>query len=424
MQTVIDALEEREFIDAMTSEELRKKVTKPCRVYCGFDPTADSLHIGNLVALMGLAWFRRFGHTPVVLIGGATGMIGDPSGKSSERNLLDETTLHNNVAGIEENLRRFFSHTEGETTPLFLNNYDWFKSFPLIDYLRDVGKHFRLGPMLGKESVRTRMENEEGMSFTEFSYQTLQGYDFLYLWDHHSVTVQIGGSDQWGNITAGTDLIRKLRGAAADGLSFPLLVRSDGKKFGKTEEGAVFLSPKRVSPYAFYQYFYRIPDSDVIRLLKVLTFLPMEEIRSWERAMKEPDYSTNSAQQKLAEEVTRNIHGPEGVAEALAATAAARPGGETRLEAKELEAIRDTLPHCAVRREEVVGQKIVDVLAAQNVVKSKGDVRRLVKNGGLYLNNIRLTDESRLLSLDDLIGEKFLLFALGKKNKVLLFIEA
>lgn len=282
MTNVIDVLKERGFIESMTSEELRDLAQKPLVVYCGFDPTSDSLHLGNMVAMMGLAWFQRFGHQPITLVGGATGMIGDPSGKTSERQFLDEATLEKNLQGIKKNLENFLDFSNPSTKPLILNNYDWFKNYSFIAFLRDVGKFFRVGTMLAKDSVKARMTSEEGMSFTEFSYQLLQGYDFLYLMDHYNVSLQLGGSDQWGNIIAGTDLIRKTRGKSAHGLTFPLLKRSDGQKFGKSEKGAIWLSPDKLSPYEFYQYLYRMPDDDVIMLMRMLTFMDMEEIKKYE----------------------------------------------------------------------------------------------------------------------------------------------
>ena len=296
MPNIIDVLKQRGFIDATTSEELRTRADKPMRIYCGFDPTADSLHLGHLVAIMGLAWFQRLGHTPVAIVGGATGMIGDPSGKSHERPLLDEQTLRTNVIGIEKNLRAMLQF-EGVANPaVLLNNFDWYKDYTVVDFLRDVGRHFRMGPMLSKDSVKTRLQSEEGMSFTEFSYQVLQGFDFLHLHDHYGVEAQMGGSDQWGNIIAGTDLIRKVRGVSAYGITFPLLTRSDGKKFGKSEKGAVWLSPERLSPYEFYQYLFRLPDSDVIRLMYMLTFMEPAEIEHHAQMMTQPGYAPNTAQ--------------------------------------------------------------------------------------------------------------------------------
>lgn len=421
MTNVIDVLQERGFIDAMTSEELRE-MDKPFKVYCGFDPTGDSLHIGHMVALMGLAWFQRFGHTPIAIVGGATGMIGDPSGKSTERQLLTEDVIKNNLQGIKKNLERLLDFSNKDAIPLILNNLDWFKEFSFVDFLRDVGKFFRMGPMLAKDSVKQRMNSEEGMSFTEFSYQLLQGYDFLHLFNHYGVTVQIGGSDQWGNITAGTDLIRKVCGKPAFGITFPLLTRSDGQKFGKSEKGAVWLSSEKCSPYEFYQYFIRVPDADAIKLMRLLTFIEMKEIRIYEEAMQRADYVANTVQKRLAEEITRLVHGQIGLDTALKVTLGVAPGSETILDADMLESIAKDLGSVELAESEVLGQKIVDVMVLAGLQPSKGEGRRLIRNGGVYLNNVKLTDENSYILEKDLIKERLLLIAAGKKNKVLIRI--
>ncbi len=418
---VIQILKERGFIDAMTNEELVKKMDSPNKVYCGFDPTSDSLHIGNMVAIMGLAWFQRCGHTPVAIVGGATGMIGDPSGKTSERQLLDQPTIERNLIGIRENLKTVLS--QGEKAPVILNNYDWFKQFSLIDFLRDVGKHFRVGPMLAKDSVKGRMTSEEGISYTEFTYQILQAYDFLYLFQNHGVTVQLGGSDQWGNITAGTELIRKLTGESGYGITFPLLVRSDGQKFGKSEKGAIWLSPEKLSPYEFYQYLFRSADADVITFMRLLTFMEMEEIRHYEKQMKASDYVPNTAQRKLAEEVTRIIHGENGVNAALRATEAAAPGGKTELNVETLNDIASDIPNFSLKAIQIVGVKLIDLMVNIGVQNSKGEARRLIQNGGVSVNNERVTDEQCTLSQEHLIEGALLLLSMGKKNKVLIRVE-
>lgn len=423
MQNVIDILQERGFIEAMTSDELKAMAEKPFKVYCGFDPTGDSLHIGHMVALMGLAWFQRFGHTPVAIIGGATGMIGDPSGKSAERQLLTEDIIALNLEGIRKNLQTLLDFSGKNATPVILNNLDWFKDFSFVGFLRDVGKYFRVGPMLAKESVKARMQSEEGMSFTEFSYQLLQGYDFLHLFDEHGVTVQIGGSDQWGNITAGTELIRKVRGKPAFGITFPLLTRSDGQKFGKTEKGAVWLTPEKCSPYEFYQYFVRVPDADVLKLMRLLTFIEMREIRDFEAKMQKPDYVPNTAQKRLAEEITRMVHGEEGLIKALRVTQGAAPGSDTKLDAATLESISQDMPSSLLLQQEVVGQKIVDLMVKVGLQPSKGEARRLIRNGGVYLNNVKVEDENAAILPQDLVEGRILLLATGKKNKVLVRIE-
>jgi len=419
---LLDHLKERGFIEAATNEELKAHLEKPRKIYCGFDPTSDSLHLGNMVAIMGLAWCQRFGHTPVVIVGGATGMVGDPSGKSRERNLLDPETIEKNLQGIKENFRHILDF-EAPNAPLILNNYDWFKNFGFVEFLRDVGKHFRIGPMLGKEAVRSRLNSEEGMSFTEFSYQLLQGYDFLHLYRECGVTVQIGGSDQWGNITAGNELIRKLEGGDSYGTTFPLLVKSDGKKFGKSEEGAIWLSREKSSPYALYQYLYGIADADVLRLMRMFTFMEMEEIRQYEEQMGGPDYAPNSAQRRLAEEVTCIVHGKEGLEEALRATRGIAPGSETELDAEALEAIVPLVPNKTLPEEEVVGVKVLELLVAVGLQSSRGAARKLIRNGGVSLNNVRIADTEQTVEEGDLIQNRMLLLAVGKKNKVLIRVE-
>ncbi len=422
MNNLIETLSERGFIDATTSEELKDIVKKPVKVYCGFDPTAESLHLGNLIGIMGLAWFQRFGHTPVVILGGATGMIGDPSGKTSERQLLDEATLQKNLAGIKKNFSGILDFKAEFNAPLFLNNYDWFKNFSFIEFLREVGKYFRMGPMLAKDSVKGRMNSEEGMSFTEFSYQVLQGYDFLYLFENYGVNVQIGGSDQWGNITAGTELIRKVKAQQAYGLTFPLLTRSDGQKFGKSEKGAIWLSSQELSPYEFYQYLVRMADADVIKMMRMLTFMDMDEIRLYQAKMQHSDYVANTAQKRLAEEVTRIVHGEENLKIALEVTRAAAPGSATTLNATTLESIAGDMPSHMLKNEEVVNSKLLDLMCHLGLQSSKSEARRLIRNGGVYLNNGKILDENYVIKSSDLIENRLLLLAVGKKNKVLVRI--
>lgn len=423
MQNVIELLEERGFIEALTNEELRTLANKPLKVYCGFDPSSDSLHIGNMVAIMGLAWFQRCGHTPVAIVGGATGMIGDPSGKSQERQFLDGETIEKNLVGIRRDLEIILNSKDTQTKPLFLNNYDWFKQFSVIDFLRDVGKHFRVGVMLAKDSVRSRMESEEGMSFTEFCYQILQGYDFYHLNKEHNVTVQLGGSDQWGNITAGIDLIRKKGGSSAFGITFPLLTRSDGQKFGKSEKGAIWLSPKKLSPYEFYQYVVRVSDEDVIKLMRLLTFMDMSQIREYEAMMSRSDYIPNTAQKRLAEEITRIVHGNEGLEIALRVTQAALPGAKTVLDGAVFEALGEDMPSCQLQRSAVIDVPLVDLLVTVGLQSSKTEARKLIRNGGASMNNDKIETETAAVSEGDLIEGRMLLLAVGKKNKLLVRVE-
>ncbi len=421
---VLDCLKERGLIDTISSDELYDKAKKPIKAYVGFDPTADSLHIGSLVGIVVLRWFQIYGHTPVVILGGATGRIGDPSGKSRERPLLDAETIEKNVQAIRENFTNIFDFKDPRAKPLFFNNDAWFSDFRLIDFLRDVGKHFRLGPMLSKESVRSRLESEEGMSFTEFTYQMLQAYDFYYLLTHHDVVLQMGGSDQWGNITAGIELIRKLSDRSGYGLTFPLLTRSDGKKFGKSEEGAIWLSAEKCSYYQFYQYLVRVSDNDVIKLMRMITFMDMEEIKAIEASMQKPNYVPNSAQQRLAEEVTRMVHGEEGLQTALKVTQAAAPGAESTLDIETLMNVAHDMPNIELKKSEVEGQKFVDIALLSQLVSSKGEATRLIQNGGAYLNNQKVEDPQLKITPNDIIGGQFLLVAAGKKKKILIKIQS
>ncbi|MGA8164949.1 MAG: tyrosine--tRNA ligase [Waddliaceae bacterium] len=420
---VIDVLKERGLIEALTSEELYSFANKPLNVYCGFDPTGESLHLGHLVPIMVLAWFQRFGHTPVIVIGGATGMIGDPSGKAKERTLLDEQTLAKNIEGIKKNFHAVLDFKRKVEKPIIRNNLDWLNTYSFIEFLRDVGKYFRIGPMLAKESVRTRLSSEEGMSFTEFAYQLLQGYDFLYLHEHDNVTVQIGGSDQWGNITAGIDLVRKVKGSSTYGMTFPLLTRSDGKKFGKSEEGAIWLSPDHCSPYQFYQYLYRVTDDDVIKLMKMLTFMDMEDINSYEIDMSKEDYIPNTAQKRLAEEVARMVHGDEGLKTALRITMAVAPGSQTVLDESILERIAEELPSYTLQAKEVLDRRLVDLVVETHLLTSKRQTRNLIRNGGVYLNNEKVKDEDHMVTKKDFIKGQWLLLAVGKKNKTVICLS-
>ena len=414
---VVEHLKSRGLVDAITSDALLEAVQQPIRVYCGFDPTSDSLHLGNLQAIIGLAWFQRAGHTPVSIVGGATGMIGDPSGKQHERQLLDETTLRLNERGIQRNIEAVLLANSHLAKPIFLNNYDWFQTFSFLHFLRDVGKHFRVGAMLGKDSVRSRMESEEGMSFTEFSYQLLQGYDFYHLFTHYGVKVQIGGSDQWGNITAGIDYTRKMTGQQVFGLTMPLVTKSDGQKFGKSEKGAIWLSSEKMSPYEFYQYLFRTEDRDVITLLKRLTFLDLGYIRELEHQMQEPGYVANSVQKVLAKAVTEIVHGEDGVKKALETTEGLLPGKVVQLDAKMVEALIKEVPSAQLVKDDVYGQKLIDIVVKAGFLASKGDVRRLIRNGGVWMNNKKIDDENFSIEPHDLIEGRFLLISLGKKHK-------
>ncbi|KAM0043665.1 putative tyrosine--tRNA ligase [Helianthus debilis subsp. tardiflorus] len=424
---VIQILEQRGLLDSLTGESLRTLCSdQSIRVYCGFDPTAQSLHLGNLIGLIVLSWFLRSGHSAVALVGGATGRVGDPSGKSLERPELDLQTLERNINGISQTIVNILNPnpngSNGSVT--VLNNYDWWKDVKLLDFLRDVGRYARVNTMMSKESVKRRLESsDQGLSYTEFTYQLLQGYDFVHLFKHENVTVQIGGSDQWGNITAGTELIRRLHQSdSAFGVTFPLLLKSDGTKFGKSEDGAIWLSPVMLSPYKFYQFFFSVPDVDVIRFLKILTFLSLDEIEKIETGMKSSGYVPNSAQRRLAEEVTRFVHGSDGLEEAVKATEALRPGAETRLDWKTIEGIAKDVPSCSLGYDRVLDVSVVDLSVSTGLIESKSAARRLLKQGGLYLNNGRVDNEGKKIEAEDIVDGKVLLLSAGKKNKMVVRI--
>jgi tyrosyl-tRNA synthetase len=426
MKGVVETLRDRGLIEAETSDEIVSVIekNKPVKLYCGFDPTADSLHLGHMVAIMGLAWFRRFGHSPYVLVGGATGLIGDPSGKSIERVLLSDDALTANVKGIASTLETILGRVGGPKEVVMVNNRDWFEPMSCIDFLRDIGRHFRIGTMISRESVRGRLSSEEGLSYTEFSYQLLQSYDFFHLFEKYGVALQLGGSDQWGNITAGIDLVRRLTGKEVFGLTFPLLVKSDGKKFGKSEAGAVWLSESRLSVYDFYQYLYRISDEDVVRLLKALTFVELSEISDLEQSMKGSSYVPNTAQKRLADEVTRLVHGEEGLAKALRITEHAMPGQETAtLSLDAIREMRGHVPTAKLGREEVVGIRICDVLAITGFSPSRAEARRLIKNGGVRIGERRIADELEPIREEDVFERQFVVFSLGKKNRAIIEIS-
>ncbi|KAH0652371.1 tyrosine--tRNA ligase, chloroplastic/mitochondrial [Solanum tuberosum] len=442
---VLHILEERGLLESVTSDSLRSVCSDPnlgpLKVYCGFDPTAESLHLGNLLGIIVLSWFLRCGHNAVGLIGGATGRIGDPSGKSLERPELDLVTLEKNISGIAGIVKKILVYSPGVCENAgevqILNNYDWWKDVNFLDFLRNVGRYARVGTMMSKESVKKRLENaEQGMSYAEFTYQLLQGYDFVHLYEKEGVIVQIGGSDQWGNITAGTDLIRRLIGKSSEngavvgnvpvvfGLTFPLLLKSDGTKFGKSEDGAIWLSASLLSPYKFYQYFFTVPDDDVVRFLKILTFLSIEEIAELERDMGKLGYVPNTAQRRLAEEVTRFVHGQEGLEEALKATEALKPGNaDTKLDWKTIEGIAADVPSCSMNHEQVLNIPILDLYVSSGLLESKSAARRMLKQGGLYLNNAKVDSESKKIEADDIVDDKVILLSAGKKNKMVVRIS-
>jgi tyrosyl-tRNA synthetase len=396
-------------------------------LYAGFDPTADSLHIGHLLPLLLLRWFQRAGHTPIAVVGGATGMIGDPTGKSAERNLLTKEQLEANVAGIRGQMERFLDFDAGQHSAKLVNNYDWTASWTYLAFLRDIGKNFPVNVMLAKDSVKGRLGRDDaGMSYTEFSYMLLQAYDFVYLFDKYGCELQVGGSDQWGNITAGTDLGRRMRGAQLHGLTCPLLMKSDGTKMGKTAGGALWLSAKRTSPYQFYQYWINVDDADVATSLRMLTELPREEIEALDAARAQ-DAAARASQRCLAEELTRLVHGEEGLTAARRATDIFFGAEIADLDDEQLGQIFADVPSETISRATLTdggGLLIVDALVAAGLAKSKGDARRTVEQGGAYVNNRRIDAVDCRLTEGDLASETVMVVRSGKKKYALLRFES
>jgi tyrosyl-tRNA synthetase len=415
MTHVVDVLKERGLLEAITHPQLRERLQAPTVVYAGFDPSSESLQAGNYVAIMALSHFQRCGHHVIALVGGATGMIGDPSGKAAERALLTAEQVRRNTEGIRENLSRFLDFNHPTAPARIVNNQDWFAQFTFIDFLRDVGKHFRMGAMLDKESVRSRLGSESGMSFTEFSYQLLQAYDFLHLYDKHQCVLQIGGSDQWGNITAGTDLIRKLRGGEGYGLTIPLVCDSAGQKFGKSAGNAVYLDQRKTSCYSFYQFFLRTLDSDVLRYLKAFTFMPLAEIQTLEAELAAAP-ERRAAQLRLAEEVTRAVHGEAGLKTAQRASAALFGESMDGMRAEELLEIFADVASTELPRARVEGATWLDVVTAAGLCKSKADARRLVDSGGLYVNNGRVKGIGATAAASDIVDGRIVVLRSGKRS--------
>ena len=408
-------------------EQLQKEMTT---AYLGIDPTADSLHIGHLVGVMILKHFQMCGHRPIALIGGATGMIGDPSGKSQERNLLDEATLRHNQEAIKNQLARLIDFdSEAENHALLVNNYDWMKEFSFLDFARDIGKCITVNYMMAKDSVKKRFNGEgDGMSFTEFTYQLLQGYDFLHLYQQYNCKVQLGGADQWGNITTGTELIRRKLGAEAEAFAItcPLITKADGTKFGKTESGNVWLDARYTSPYKFYQFWLNVSDDDAKRYIKIFTLLDRETI---EQLIREHDEAPHlrALQRRLAEEITTMIHSKEELEKAQAATnilfGNATSEALRSLDEETLLQVFDGVPQFTISREELV-KPFIDIVAEScKVFPSKGECRKMVQGGGVQLNKEKVTDPMRAVTEADLIAGKYLLAQRGKKNYYLITVQ-
>jgi tyrosyl-tRNA synthetase len=405
-------------MDGVSDLLANQKVT----LYNGFDATADSLHIGHMVPLIALARMQRFGHHPIAVAGGGTTMIGDPSGKNAERTLMTQEMIEYNVSCIKKQLSHFLDFDVKANPARLVNNADWLLQLNLVEFLRDVGKHFTVNYMLAKDSVRTRLEREEGLSFTEFTYMLMQSYDFLHLFDRYGCVLQTGGSDQWGNITAGAELIRRMRGQSAYGLVYPLITKSDGTKFGKTESGAVWLSAERTSPYRFYQFWLNTDDRDIINYLKVFTFLTQEQIEALAQTVVEHP-EAREAQRVLAREMTATMHGETALARAEAAAQVLFGGEISGLGAAEIAEIFADVPSSALPKSQFEGQgtPLVDVLVASGLAKSKGDARRSLGEGGIYLNNRRASEQN--VTLQDVVDGQFVVLRKGRKNYALIQVQ-
>jgi tyrosyl-tRNA synthetase len=419
MTDILDELDWRGlYADCTDRDALAKRCAEgPLTLYCGFDPTADSLHVGNLVPLLALRRFQQHGHHPIALAGGATGMVGDPSGKSDERNLLTPEQLRHNLDRIKPQLARFLDFSGAKNPARVVNNYDWTGDVTFLAFLRDIGKHITVNSMVAKDSVRARMEDRAGgISFTEFSYMLLQGFDFYHLRKTFNCELQVGATDQWGNITVGTELIRKKLGATAWGLVFPLLTKADGSKYGKTATGTVWLDPRKTSPYRFYQFFVNTDDADVIKLLKTLTFLAREEISALEAELK-ANPGARAAQKALAKEMTLLVHGQDALTGALKASEilfGGSPEGITE------EIFHDVVGEVPTKDLEKVklegsGSPIGDLVVQAGLAPSKGQARKDLESGGIYLNNVRV-DHTRAVTTNDLLFGRYLLLRKGKRT--------
>lgn len=420
--TLLDDLRWRNLVHQTTDDDNLETwlEEKPRVVYGGFDPTADSLHVGSLLPLLLLRRFQKAGHKPIALVGGATGMIGDPSGKSAERNLLSTEVLEANVAGLREQMQQFLDFDAGSQSAELVNNLDWIGRFSYIEFLRDVGKNFPVNVMLAKDSVKGRLGREDtGISYTEFSYMLLQAYDFVHLNREFGCELQVGGSDQWGNITAGIDLGRRMHSVQLRGMTSPLLLKSDGTKMGKTESGAVWLSADRTSPYQFYQYWINAADDDVGNCLRVLTELSHDEIAALD-ASRESDPGKKESQRRLAEELTKLVHGADGLSAALRATDIFFGAEIVDLSDAELGAIFADVPSCEMPRADLAaGIPLLDLMSATPLAKSKGEARRTIQQGGAYVNNRRVEDAAAQVTEADLASETVMVLRSGKKKYAL-----
>lgn len=396
--------------------------------YIGFDPTGDSLHVGHLTQIMTLIHFQNAGHRPVALVGGATGMVGDPSGKSVERNLLDEATLQKNVEALQAQLRKFIDFGDTGNQAIMVNNYDWFKPFGFLEFIRDVGKHLTVNYMMAKDSVKKRLESENGISFTEFSYQLIQGYDFYYLWKNQDCMVQMGGSDQWGNIVTGSEIIRRKEGGTAFGLTTRLIKKADGNKFGKSESGAVWLDPRKTSPFKFYQFWLNASDEDAANWIKIFTLQPREEIEATLQ-QHEAEPHMRWVQKSLAKDITIRTHGAQAFETALNTSAFLFGNGSLdflqSLDHSEVLEVFEGLPQFTIDKQGLhTGVALIDLLAEHTrIFPSKSEARKMVQGGGVSLNKEKISDTQMEVQARHLIQDKYLVIQKGKKKHYLIIAE-
>jgi tyrosyl-tRNA synthetase len=406
-----------------TDAQLNKEVTSG---YIGFDPTAESLHIGSLVPILLLVHLQKAGHKPIALVGGATGMVGDPSGKSEERNLLDEATLNRNLQGVRKQLEKFLDFDPSKPNAAeIVNNYDWFKNISFIEFLRDTGKHITINYMMSKDSVRKRIEGETGISYTEFAYQLMQGYDYLWLHSNKNCKLQMGGSDQWGNITTGIELIRRKTGGESFAFTCPLLTKADGGKFGKTEQGNVWLDPSKTSPYQFYQFWLNASDEDAVKWIRIFTFLSLKDIEALvSQHLSDPGRRT--LQKKLAEEITRFVHGEEELEKALVTTEKLfrqQNAPAESLLVEDLESMEGVQKVSVAAQNIASGIDIVQLLSECKIFPSKGEARKMITGGGVSINRNKVEDPLRIIRTEDLLHQKYLLVQKGKKHYYLIEVK-
>ena len=424
MENLIAELKWRGLVQDMipgTEEQLLKESTT---AYVGFDPTADSLHIGSLIPIIILVHLQKFGHKPVALVGGATGMVGDPSGKSEERNLLSTDVLNHNVEAVKKQLANFIDFNSGKSTAAeMVNNFDWFKNISFLDFIRDTGKHISINYMMAKDSVKKRLEGENGMSFTEFTYQLVQGYDFYWLFENKNVKLQFGGSDQWGNIVTGTELIRRKSGGEAFAFTCPLLTKSDGSKFGKSEKGNVWLDADKTSPYTFYQFWLNTADADAERFLKVFTFLSQKEIKELVQQHTGNEHQ-RILQKKLAEELTCFVHSKSDYEFAVKASSILFSNDTAQtlkeLNEEQLLQVMEGVPSIEIEKEKLNNTDLITLLADSKIFASKGEAKKMLAQGGVFINKEKVTDADEKIVARQLLNDKYLLIQKGKKNYYLM----